>query len=129
MEEWCSPIYAFFSPVPEIVYVNDCSAHEFKCLVKGCKQMVRQFLDTGDAKSTSNMRRQVKKCWGEDVFNTIKEERSLAAAQEAVKDLTENGKITTTFSWKGNGKVGYSHRQHTRAETCAEIVHWVSESL
>ena len=41
MEEWCSPIYAFFSLVPEIVYVDDHCVHEFKCLAKGCKQMVQ----------------------------------------------------------------------------------------
>ena len=55
MEEWSSPVYAFFSPVPEIIYVNGCHAHEFKCLGKGCKQKIRCFLDTGNKKSMTNM--------------------------------------------------------------------------
>lgn len=41
---------------------------------------------------------------------------------------SKDGSISTAFKVKGKGKVTYSHRQHTKAETCAEIVHWVSEN-
>ena len=40
-----------------------------------------------------------------------------------------DGSITAAFERKkGDGKVTYSHRPHTRAETRTEIVRWVAES-
>jgi hypothetical protein len=32
------------------------------------------------------------------------------------------------FERKGKGKVTFSHRQHTKTESRAEIVRWVTES-
>jgi hypothetical protein len=37
------------------------------------------------------------------------------------------GSITATFKWKGKGKV--TNCQHTRTETRAEMVKWVSQSF
>ncbi|TFY76906.1 hypothetical protein EWM64_g7107 [Hericium alpestre] len=65
---WTSPMYAFFDRVPTIDYVKDRKCHIFKCSVKGCRQTIRHYLDTGDAQSTGNMHKHVKKCWGEDVL-------------------------------------------------------------
>ena len=36
--------------------------------------------------------------------------------------------ITPAFQRVTKSKVTYSHRQHTTAEACAEIVRWVAES-
>jgi len=44
--------------------------HVFECAAGKCKARngrdVRRFLDKGDAKSTSNMRKHAKGCWGEE---------------------------------------------------------------
>ena len=52
-------MYAFFKPTPSIVYISDCCVHVFECSATQCMGrgnscMVRCYLDTGDAKSTSN---------------------------------------------------------------------------
>ena len=40
-----------------------------------------------------------------------------------------DGSITAAFERVGKDKVTYSHRQHTRKESQAEIAWWVSESM
>ena len=116
MEDWNSPIYAFFLPVPEIVSVGGRRAHEFRCLTKGCKQKIQCFLDTSDAKSTSNLHWHVKSCWGEDVFNAIKKLKDVAAAREGVKKYAANGSIAA-FARKNGDKKTFSSRLHTKTET------------
>ncbi|TFY78228.1 hypothetical protein EWM64_g5785 [Hericium alpestre] len=112
---WTSPMYAFFDPVPSITYVKDRKCHEFKCSAKGCKQIVHRYLDTGDAQSTGNMHKHAV-----DVKT---------AREKVVKGYLKSGKITASFERKNKGTVTYSHVQHTKMETRAEIVRWVSESL
>ena len=130
MKDWTSPIYAFFEPVPEIEYHDKRRCHVFKCAARGCKHRVRRYLDKKDAKSTGNMRKHVKSCWGEAALQAAMESGNTAAAQEGViNKLLKTGSINASFEQKGKGKVTYSHRQHTRSETRAEIVRWVSESL
>jgi hypothetical protein len=51
------------------------------------------------------------------------------ARDVVVKALNETGSISAAFERKGKGKVTYSNRQHTRAETRVELVRWVSKSL
>lgn len=45
-----------------------------------------------------------------------------------VKGALDPQLITAAFERKGKGKVTYSHRQHTKTESRAEIVRWVAES-
>ncbi|KAG2068511.1 hypothetical protein BDR04DRAFT_1129220 [Suillus decipiens] len=104
MKDWNSPVYAFFDLTPQILKIDGCHTHDFKCQARNCKTKVQQYLDKGDACSTM-----------------------LKAAAEA-KDANEVS-ITMSFECKGKGKVTYSHHQHTCAETRAKIVCWVSESL
>ncbi|KDR81296.1 hypothetical protein GALMADRAFT_241794 [Galerina marginata CBS 339.88] len=60
-KDWNSLIYVFFKPEPAIEYVNGRRVHVFECTAKPCKgrggRYVRRYLDTGDAKSTGNLRR------------------------------------------------------------------------
>ncbi|KAG6809246.1 hypothetical protein H0H92_001041 [Tricholoma furcatifolium] len=66
---WCTSVYAFFKPDPEIMYdKSGRKSHVFACTAKGCCTKVTRYLDTKDAQSTSNMRKHVRKCWGEDVL-------------------------------------------------------------
>jgi hypothetical protein len=69
-KEWTAPIYAFFEPRPSIEVIGSRRCHEFKCATPQCKglgrgnpHIVRQFLDTGDQVSTSNMCRHAGQCW------------------------------------------------------------------
>jgi hypothetical protein len=116
-KDWNSPVYAFFAPNPIIEYVGGRRSHLFKCRAKGCNKRVRRFLDKGDATSTGNMRKHVKSCWGEDVFNEVLTAKNTEAARDAVKSYLANGSITTAFECKGDSQIQYSHRQHTKMET------------
>jgi hypothetical protein len=79
--------------------------------------MVRRYLDTGDAKSTSNLRKHAKICWGEDVVGDADKIKDVHAAREALgKMKLANGSITDAFERVAKGKVTYSHRQHTTTE-------------
>ncbi|KAG2041220.1 hypothetical protein BDR03DRAFT_809438, partial [Suillus americanus] len=49
--------------------------------------------------------------------------------KKIVGSVLRNSSITASFERKGQGKVTYSHHQHTRTETRAEIVRWVVECL
>ena len=157
-KEWNAPIYAFFHPVPAIDYVGNPPrrVHVFECNAKACKgkgvarRHVRRYLDTADGKSTSNLRRHAKVCWGEEAIAGADSVRSQGAARQIVeKSLgTLNGSITAMFKLvKGGGLVTHSHRQHTRVQaryalpncpSCcpraykvvsAEHVRWVAENL
>jgi stalled ribosome alternative rescue factor ArfA len=115
---WTSPVYAFFELIPSIEYVDGRRSHVFKCMGKGCKQRVRRYLDKGDAKSTSNMAKHVKSCWGPEAYEAAQDAKSAAAAREGViRNLLRSGTITSSFERKSKGKVSYSHRQHTKTET------------
>jgi hypothetical protein len=155
-KDWRAPVYAFFDPVPSIDYVGTPARriHVFECNAKGCKgkglnrRHVRRYLDTADGKSTSNLRRHAKVCWGEEAVAGADAAKLHGAAREIVeKSLRmQNGSITAMFERvKGDGKVTYSHKQHTKtgaryARVClpahnadkvvsAEIVRWVAESM
>lgn len=152
--DWNAPIYAFFHPIPAIEYIDGRRAHVFSCNAKTCKgkgekrRQVRRYLDKGDAKSTSNLRKHAKLCWGNEAVAAADTTKNAAAAREAMSktDLKRDGSITTSFERIGKGKITYSHRQHTKTESrcvrCgllglwlmsesdrAEIVRWVSESM
>ena len=116
MDDWNSPIYAFFRPIPTIGYKDGRRYHEFHCFVSTCSKSVRQFLDKKDTGSTSNLHKHAKICWGLD---TVKAAMGAQNASEARQILSQSkdGSIAAAFQIKGKGKVTYSHRQHTRTET------------
>ena len=112
-------VYGFFNPDPIIEYVDGRHAHSFVCAAthfRSTSRHVRRFLNTKDAKSTSNLRRHALKCWGEDNLNAARS-RLADEVREATKGATASGSITAAFEWKGKRKVSYSHRQHTRTKT------------
>ncbi|KAG1851080.1 hypothetical protein DFJ58DRAFT_661789, partial [Suillus subalutaceus] len=122
MKEWNSPVYAFFDPTPQVIEIADHRAHEFKCKAKGCKVKVRHFLDKGDARSTGNMRKHVRLCWGDEVLKAADSAKDANEVHnKIVGSILQNGSITASFERKGKGKITYAFR--------AEIVCWVSESL
>ncbi|KAF8121439.1 hypothetical protein EV363DRAFT_1185876 [Boletus edulis] len=130
MKDWTSPVYAFFQPTPVIEEIGTRRSHVFKCCARGCKVTVRRYLDTTDARSTGNMRKHAKKCWGSEALKAADSAKNAVEVREKiVGSILHTGSITQSFERKGKGKVTYLHRQHTRTETKAEIVRWVCESL
>lgn len=84
---------------------------------KGNGRIVRRYLDTGDAKSTSNLRKHVKICWGEDAMAAADGTRNVQAAREVLgKMVSGNSSITQAFEQAAKGTVTYSYRQHTSTE-------------
>jgi hypothetical protein len=121
-KEWNSPIYVFFKPMPSIVYiknrrvhVSECSAT--RCMGKGNGRMVRQYLDTGDAKSTGNLRKHANICWGEEAVAAANNTKDVHAAHEVLgKMKSVDSSITAAFKRIAKDKITYSHRQHTTTE-------------
>ena len=110
----------FFKPFPIIEYVDGRKAHAFTCAASQCRgrtRIVRRFLDKGDSKSTSNLRRHAKICWGEENVQAADGTRDVRAARAALQTVkTKNGSITAAFQRVSKGTVVYSHRQHTKTE-------------
>ena len=149
-KDWNSPVYAFFKPIASIIYLNDHHIYVFEysathCRGKGNGHMVHHYLDTGDAKSTSNLCKHAKICWGEDIVGDADKTKEVHVAREALTKMkSANGSITDTFERVAKAKVTYRHRQHTTTEAwwvesshqwkrltwlhSAEIVHWVAEN-
>jgi hypothetical protein len=130
MKEWTSPVYAFFHPEPKIEIVDKRRSHLFKCQGKGCKTTIRRFLDTKDARSTGNMRKHVRTCWG---LAALEAADSAANADDVrtkiVRGILRDGSITDAFERKGQGKITYSNRQLSRTEIKAEAARWACEDL
>ena len=62
----------FFKPMPTVEYIDGCKAHVFECAARSCccrSRLVWWFLDTGNAKLTSNLHRHAKVCWGEEAMS------------------------------------------------------------
>ncbi|KAF8121861.1 hypothetical protein EV363DRAFT_1146113, partial [Boletus edulis] len=117
-KEWTSPVYAFFDPIPAIREINGRRVHEFTCSARGCKVKVRRYLDTLDARSTSNMRKHVKGCWGTDALEAADSAKDMDEARTKIAgSILRDGSITAAFERKGKGKISYSHRQHTRFQS------------
>ena len=118
-KEWTSPIYAFFEPTPCIIETDGRRAHDFKCTRRGCKSTIQRYLDKKDATSTSNLRKHSKKCWGTELVVAADDAKSADEVRKKIVGGTLwDGTITASFEQKvSQGKVTYSHRQHTRAET------------
>ena len=111
----------FFKPLPSIEYIKGRRVHVFECSAKHCKgkgngRMVRRYLDTTDAKSTGNLRKHAKVCWGEETVAAADQSRDIDAARDAL-GKSKDGSITEAFERLARTNVTYSHRQHTTTET------------
>jgi hypothetical protein len=96
----------------------------FECIAKPCKgkgrnpQYVNRFLNKKDAKSTGNLRKHTRLCWGDKTVWAGDNTKDIVAAQEAVqKNPLKDGSLTAVFERLGKGKTIYSHRQHMKAKS------------
>jgi hypothetical protein len=113
MQEWTSPIYVFFKQTPCVEYVDSRRAHVFMCAAGRCKgkngRDVHCFLDKGDRKSTSNLRKHAKTCWESEAVEAVDNTHDVDAAREILSKANKrDGSITTKFKRIGKGKVTYS---------------------
>ena len=100
----------FFKPIPNIGYENGQHFHEFICAAKSCKKKVCHYLDKKDAKSTSNLCKHVKSCWGPDAVEAAdRTKNATEACDSVVQPLSKDGSIMAIFERVGKGKVLYSH--------------------
>jgi hypothetical protein len=131
-KDWTAPIYTFFRPVPNIEYIGGRRCHTFLCFAKSCNQKsreVRRFLDKSDAKSTGNLRKHAKNCWSAEIVAYADKAKNAAEVRATtIKGILNPQSITAAFERNGKGKVTFSHRQHTKTESRAEIVRWIAES-
>ena len=116
MEDWNSPIYAFFHPIPTIAYQEGHRYHEFHCFASSCRKSIRQYLDKKDAGSTSNLHKHAKICRGVDMIKAAMETKNAFEARKVLAQ-SKDGSIAAAFQIKEKGKVTCSHRQHTQTET------------
>jgi hypothetical protein len=124
-KEWNSPIYAFFSPLPTICYIDGRRVHVFECNAKPCKgkgrdpRCVNRYLDKKDAKSTGNLRKHARICWGEETVQACDDTKDVLAARVALRQHNRrDGTVLAAFERVGNlkKKPTYSNRQHTKTE-------------
>ncbi len=117
-KKWHTPIYALFGSVPKIEYIKNRKCHTFVCSAISCRHEVCRFMGTSNSQSTGNMRKHVRKCWGEDALSKAYDAKNAEGACEQLRGAgLKDGSITAAFKRSGKRKVRYSHRQHTKAET------------
>ncbi|KAH8073020.1 hypothetical protein BXZ70DRAFT_858951, partial [Cristinia sonorae] len=119
-KEWTANVYACFKPEVIAQESNDGRRfHRFTCAGTSCNAQITRYLDTGDASSTSNLRKHVKGCksWGDEVLKSIDAMKDISQSREALAAYSRNGDITVAFKRAGKGKVTFSARQHTRSQT------------
>jgi hypothetical protein len=121
-KEWMAPIYAFFHATPVVKYISGRRVHAFQCLAKQCKakngREVRRYLDTSDRKSTGNLRKHAKLCWGDEEVEAADQTKDVDAARGAINvSKLKDGSLAASFIRIGKGKVTYSHRQRNSTET------------
>ena len=112
-KDWNSLSYIFFKPTPSIEYIKECHVHVFECNTKHCKGkgnscMVCRYLDTSDAKSTSNLHKHAKVCWGEEIVVAADQTQDIDIACEGLGKRKDRS-ITEAFEQLANTKVTYSH--------------------
>lgn len=66
--KWCSPIFAFFHSEVTVEVNGGQIYYYFKCKAPNCKGAggVKQFMDTQNGKSTSNLQQHAIACFGKD---------------------------------------------------------------
>lgn len=113
-KEWTSPIYAFFKSSPTIHYVGNRRVHVFECLAENCKakgknpRFVNRYLDKADARSTSNLRKHVKTCWGTNILAEADKIKDLDAIRAVVGETElKDGSLAAAFEGMRKGKLTY----------------------
>jgi hypothetical protein len=81
-KDWNAPIYSFFHPVPTIDYDKGRHFHVFACAAKGCQKRIHHYLDKANAKSTSNLQKHAKQCWGAETIEATDKMKDASKARQ-----------------------------------------------
>ena len=73
--------------MPDVGYKGGHRYHSFRCAGRGCKQRICRYLDKNDAKSTSNLRKHAKSCWGTEAVEIAGTVKTAAEARECCEAL------------------------------------------
>lgn len=69
---------------------------------------MNRYLDKADARSTSNLRKHVRNCWGTDVLAAADKIKNLDAIRAVVgKTDLKDGSLAAAFQGVGKGKLTY----------------------
>ena len=93
-KEWTMPIYVFFHMTPVVLYINEHHVHAFQCIAVHCRAKngrdIRHYLDTSNRRSTSNLRKHTKVCWGDNQVDAADQTRDAAVAHRAIVSKSIN---------------------------------------
>lgn len=81
---------------------------------------MNRYLDKADARSTSNLRKHVKICWGADVVAAADKIKDLDAIRAVIErtDL-KDGSLATAFEGMGKGKLTYILSLPAKSTECS----------
>jgi hypothetical protein len=132
-EAWTSPIYVFFHENPKIEVKDGRRTHLFTCAATRCKgrngRIVRRFLDTGDAKSTSNLCKHAKNCWSKEAVAAADECSSISSARSVLSKMDlKDGSIAELLTNVGPDALVISPTPHSKTQIRMELVRWIAES-
>jgi hypothetical protein len=113
-KDWTAPIYAFFKPTPTIECIDGRRVHVFECIAETCKargkkaRQVNRYLDKADARSTSNLRKHAKVCWGTEVVEAGDRTKNIEAARAVVASIvSRKSSLTSALEGAEKGKLSY----------------------
>ncbi|KAF8805491.1 hypothetical protein BYT27DRAFT_7192513 [Phlegmacium glaucopus] len=113
-KDWTAPIYAFFKPTPTIEHIGGRRVHVFECIAETCKargrkaRQVNRYLDKADARSTSNLRKHAKMCWGTDIVEAADRTKNIETTRSIVAGIvSRNSSFSSVIEGAGKGKLSY----------------------
>ena len=88
--------------------------HVFECIAEVCKargkkaRQVNRYLDKADARSTSNLRKHAKVCWGSEVVEAADRTKNIEATRAVVAEIaSRNSSMSPVLDSSGKGKLSY----------------------
>ena len=112
-KDWTAPIYAFFKPTPMIECVGGRRVHVFECIAETCKargkkaRQVNRYLDKADARSTSNLRKHAKVCWGPEIVEAGDRTKNIEATRAVVAGIASRKSSPSVLEGADKGKLSY----------------------
>lgn len=89
--------------------------HVFECIAETCKargkkaRQVNRYLDKADARSTSNLRKHAKVCWGPEVVEAGDRTKNIEATRAVVAGIASRKSSPASVLERvaGKGKLSY----------------------
>ncbi|KAI0047000.1 hypothetical protein FA95DRAFT_1479763, partial [Auriscalpium vulgare] len=121
-KSWRAVAYSFFTADVRYEVYDGRPCHFFPCAARKCTNKlggVRRYQDTKDRNSTANLLYHARHCFGKEAVD---------AAVNGRKVSEKSGSIFAAFARQGQKPAHPSNRLHTKWETRAHVVKWITES-